>query len=155
MKNFPKRRFFTVLFFGILFGVFLSAYFGNFSSEKKHIVVSFKNSSVMAEVSDTEVSRIRGLSGRTSLKDGEGMWFDFGTDGYPSFWMKEMNFPIDILWLNKDLEITYLKENATPESYPEMFTPSSLCRFVLEVPSGFVKKYEVKIGEKATVHKTP
>ena len=154
MKNFPKRRFFTVLFSGILFGVFLSAYSGSFNTEKKYTVISFKKVSVTAEVSDTEVLRVRGLSGRISLKEGEGMWFDFWSDGYHSFWMKEMNFPIDILWLNKDSEVVYIKENATPESYPETFIPSSPDRFVLEVPAGFVKKYEVILGEKVTVHKT-
>ncbi|MCX6739348.1 MAG: DUF192 domain-containing protein [Candidatus Parcubacteria bacterium] len=154
MKNFPKRRFFTVLFSGILFGVFLSAYSGSFTTEKKYTVISFKKVSVTAEVSDTEVLRVRGLSGRTSLKEGEGMWFDFASDGYYSFWMKEMNFPIDILWLNKNLQVVSLKENATAESYPEKFTPRSLSRFVLEVPAGFVKKYEVTLGEKVTVYKS-
>lgn len=61
------------------------------------------------------------------------MWFDFQTDTNTGFWMKEMNFSIDMLFLNKDLKIMHIKENATPESYPESFGPSTPYRYVLEV----------------------
>ena len=60
--------------------------------------------------------------------------------------MKEMNFPIDIIWLDENLKIVAIKENAMTESYPEVFTPSTPARYVLEVPAGFVQKNKISVG---------
>ncbi|MFA5830784.1 MAG: DUF192 domain-containing protein [Candidatus Paceibacterota bacterium] len=160
MKLLPKRTFFIALLLGVIFGVWTTAYRGDFRGDKapleKNIAaISFKNVSVEAEVVNREDTRILGLSGRSALSEGEGMWFDFISEGYHGFWMKDMNFPIDILWFDKHLRIIHMKENASPESYPETYAPPSPDRFVLEVPAGFVKKYAVSLGESVTVNKTP
>jgi hypothetical protein len=160
MSRFSWRFFFIAVLLGVIFGVWMSAYRGDFRDEKirleKNIAeISFKNVAVNAEVVDREDTRILGLSGKSALKEGEGMWFDFISDGYHGIWMKEMNFPIDILWFDKHLRVIHMKENAAPESYPETYAPSSPDRFVLEVPAGFVKKYTISLGESVTVNKTP
>jgi len=160
MRYFSKRIFFFALLFGIIFGVFSSVSLRNSNEntaaqEKNRVTVSFKQVSVEAEVADREDTRTLGLSGRDQLEEGEGMWFVFPSDDHHSFWMKDMNFPIDILWFDKDLKVVSIKENAMPESYPNSFTPSSFDRYVLEVPSGFAKKYEVSFGDTISVHKTP
>ncbi|MFA6301151.1 MAG: DUF192 domain-containing protein [Candidatus Paceibacterota bacterium] len=89
----------------------------------------------------------RGLSGRKNLEEDEGMLFIFGSEGIYSFWMKDMNFPIDIIWINKDLKIIYVKEKALPESYPESFSPGEKALYVLEVPAGFSEKNNVETGD--------
>ncbi len=155
MAHVPKRLFVISILFGIILGVFSSIYSGNINQEKKHIFISFQKVSVMAKVADNDALWVLGLSGIKSLSDKEGLWFDFLSDGRHSIWMKEMNFPIDIIWFDKNFQVVYIKENATPESFPETFTPTSFDRFVLEVPSGFVQKYAVFLGEKVTVNKTP
>lgn len=155
MPILSKRLFVISVLSGIVLGVCFFTYSEKrHNGEKKIAVISFENVSVSAEVSDREDSRVRGLSGRMSLSDQEGMWFDFASDGRHSFWMKEMNFPIDIIWFDKNFRAIFIKENAMPDSYPETFTPETLDRFVLEVPAGFVKKYGVVLGEKVVVHKT-
>ena len=50
-------------------------------------------------VADTEASRIQGLSGTPSLSPNGGMLFDFEADGAHGIWMKDMKYPIDIVWL--------------------------------------------------------
>jgi uncharacterized membrane protein (UPF0127 family) len=121
---------------------------------QKETIITFKNATVRAETADTPASRIRGLSGAAPLGEGEGMWFDFITPGLPGIWMKEMKFSLDILWFNEDFRLVYMKENAEPFSYPEVFTPSSPARFVLEVPAGFAQKHGVVLGETVSVQNT-
>jgi len=75
--------------------------------------------------------------------------------GKYSFWMKDMNFPIDIIWLapfrngdERDLRIIYIKKDAEPKSYPEAFTPKEEAMYVLEVFSSFSEKNNLKEGNK-------
>ena len=104
--------------------------------------------SVHAEVVTTEAARGRGLSGRESLPDGQGMLFVFEKSDRYAFWMKEMHFPIDIIWLDENFTIVSITEDALPESYPATFRPTTPVRYVLEVPAGFVRRNSVIVGNK-------
>lgn len=85
------------------------------------------------EIADTEAKREQGLSGRASLPPGEGMLFEFAADTKPAFWMKEMNFPLDIAWLDPDFKIIGVERNVAPATYPQTFSPPRPIRYVLEV----------------------
>jgi len=98
-------------------------------------------------IADTEKEMNRGLSGRKKLEKNQGMLFVFEKSGVYPFWMKDMNFPIDIIWIDEDFKVVYIKENATPESYPETFTSYSPARYALEVASGVTKNNKIKIGD--------
>ncbi len=101
-------------------------------------------------VADTDAERELGLSGRERLAPDEGMLFVFPIEGKFSFWMKDMKFPIDILWLSNDGTVIYIEENVSPDSYPEQFAPKSgLARYVLELPAGFASAHEIGVGDKA------
>ena len=64
--------------------------------------------------------------------------------------MKDMNYPIDIVWLDKDKKIVYIVKNAPPESYPyETFVPKQDARYVLELPAGTVGPKSIVIGKEA------
>jgi uncharacterized membrane protein (UPF0127 family) len=96
----------------------------------------------------TPEAQEQGLSGREKLKEDEGMLFVFNyTEQYP-FWMKDMNFAIDIIWIGEDLRVVYIKKNATPESYPETFLPDQNAKYVLEVLSQFSEKNNLKVGDR-------
>ncbi|MEO5635148.1 MAG: DUF192 domain-containing protein [Candidatus Paceibacterota bacterium] len=107
---------------------------------------------LQVDIADTPVKREQGLSGRTGLKVNEGMLFDFPNSGIYSFWMKDMKFPIDIIWINEEGKIVYIKKNALPDSYPALFTPENNSKYVLEVVSGFCDKYNIKIGDRVELH---
>jgi uncharacterized membrane protein (UPF0127 family) len=62
--------------------------------------------------------------------------------------MKNMNFPIDIIWIGEDLRVVYIKKDAKPESYPEAFTPNQDAKYVLEVFSSFSEKNNLKVGDR-------
>lgn len=115
------------------------------------------------EVADTDTERIQGLSSREArqndpiglgLGKNEGLLFVFEKEGYYGIWMKDMNFPIDIAWLNKDKKITHIEKNVSPETYPKVFYALKennpiLNLYVLEVNAGFFEKSKIKIGDLA------
>ncbi len=103
---------------------------------------------LLLEVADTDALRAQGLSGHKPFAPNEGMLFVFPIEGKHSFWMKDMLFPIDILWLDNDYRIVDVKEKATPESYPESFTPSVPALYVLELSAGFFEAHKLKKGDR-------
>lgn len=110
---------------------------------------------IKVDLALTSEAQERGLSGRKKLEEDEGMLFVFSHMGQYPFWMKDMNFPLDIIWIApsengnlNDLHVVYIKKNATPESYPNTFTPNQNAKYVLEVLSQFSEKNNLKEGDK-------
>ena len=75
------------------------------------------------------------------------MLFIFPENGVYGFWMKNMRFPLDILWLSDTGAVVYMVESVSPETYPENFTPDKPARYVLELPSGWAKVHGVQLGD--------
>ncbi len=103
------------------------------------------------EVVWTQTDREKGLSGRRKLAGNTGMLFVFEKPRLYSFWMKGMNFPIDIIWLDGDGQVIYIKEKAEPSSYPQSYAPDSPAQMVLETNAGFVASAGIKIGDQAEI----
>lgn len=120
-------------------------------SYSNNVTVIFENVSVQAETVSTNAERNKGLSGRESLEEGHGMFFIFPTLKKHSIWMRDMHFSIDIIWLDEYMKVIHIKENATPESYPEQFSPPTKAKYVLEVSAGFTKKWGIVEGVQAVV----
>jgi uncharacterized membrane protein (UPF0127 family) len=104
------------------------------------------------EIARSQESHVKGLSGRTSLAEGTGMLFWFTRDANYPFWMPDMHFAIDILWIDKDWQVVHIEEGVSPESYPATFTSPTLARYVLELPAGTVERIGAKIGEKVLLN---
>ena len=113
--------------------------------------ISFGDKKVNVEISDIDCKRIAGLSGRKELKQDMGMLFIFDDEASHGIWMKDMNFPIDIVWLNSDEEIVAIKKNISPDTYPAVFGSDVSSRYVLEFPSGFADENNLQIGGKAPI----
>ena len=109
---------------------------------------------IRVDLALTPAEQAQGLSGRQSLKDDEGMLFVFPTtdiDQIHKFWMKDMNFSIDMIWIDKNMQVVYIEKNAKPESYPNVFGPDSDAPYVLEVVSGFADKNNLKVGDRVQI----
>lgn len=102
-------------------------------------------------IANTEEERKLGLSNTKPLKDLQGKLFLFDKEGFYGMWMKDMNYPIDIIWVNNDLEIVHIEENVSPETYPKVFGPDEPARYVLETKAFFVSTYKIKEGFKLTM----
>ena len=109
--------------------------------------LTIHNITIKVEIADTPISRERGLSGRTSLSDGRGMLFVYSAPGFYSFWMKDMNFPIDIIWIDEAKTIIGITKNISPVTFPETFQPPSLAKYILEVNAGWPDKNLIQIGD--------
>jgi uncharacterized membrane protein (UPF0127 family) len=112
--------------------------------------VEIGTTTLQVEVESTEAAREQGLSGRTSLSEGKGMLFVFQTLGVYGFWMKDMNFALDMLFVDASGKIVTIVQDATPESYlqnpPQVFYPKSPILYVLEVPAGFAAAHNIQEG---------
>lgn len=99
------------------------------------------------DIVSTAESKAQGLSGRQSLGRNEGMLFVYDKPDQSCFWMKDMNFDIDILWFDQNKKLIDKKVSATPASYPESFCSSAPAQFVLEVPAGTAEQLKLKLGD--------
>ncbi|HSW77976.1 MAG TPA: DUF192 domain-containing protein [Candidatus Chromulinivoraceae bacterium] len=103
-----------------------------------------------AQVAKTQAARDKGLTGTPSLSVDNAMIFVYDTDGKWPINMKDMNFPIDIVWLNKDKQVIYIVKNVPPESYPyQQFAPKDDARYVVELAAGVVGQKSIDINATA------
>ena len=113
-------------------------------------VIAPKGVSIPVEVSDTPEKRSLGLGKRDKLENGWGMLFVFEKQIPHSFWMKNMRFPIDIIWLDNQ-RIVELAENVPPPQEgesPKVMEPHLPSNFVLELESGRSRALGLKVGQK-------
>lgn len=109
--------------------------------------LTLDGASVHVALARTPAQLERGLGGRETLAPDEGMLFIFQQDGKYAFWMKGMNFSIDIIWLASDGRVVYIVPDLSPGTYPRSFAPPEPARFVLEVPAGWGAAHNVQIGD--------
>ncbi len=95
------------------------------------------------EVADTPALQQLGLSYRKSIGPNNAMLFVFGMPGDYKFWMKDMNFPLDIIWLSSDKKIIYIKKDLSPQTYPQSFGPATSTQYVIEVAQGTVERLKL------------
>lgn len=105
---------------------------------------------LLVEVEDTPEGRAQGLGFRDNIPHRAGMLFVFEREGAYSFWMKDTFVDIDIIWLSKDRKILHIEKEVTPETYPTVFSPNVLAKYVLEVKGGFSDKYGLALNDKAS-----
>lgn len=99
------------------------------------------------EIADSNSERMQGLSGRTRIPDDYGMLFVFDAPDTYGFWMKDMEAPIDILWLSDKGEILSIDETVSPDTYPTSFYPPRPIRYVLEVRAGLSQERGWSVGD--------
>ena len=100
------------------------------------------------EIANTYDARARGLSGRKSLATDTGLLFLFDTPARYGFWMKDMSFPIDIIWIGDNGKVVFIEKDVKPSTYPKVFYSSGPANFVLELNAGAADNHSIKIGAK-------
>ncbi len=99
------------------------------------------------ELADTPETRTLGLSGRGTMASDRGMVFVFDTPTEACFWMKDMRFPIDIIWLNESRKVTQVRSDVSPESYPKSFCADDT-RYVIELHAGEAARSSIRSGDR-------
>lgn len=117
--------------------------------------VTIGTTTVAVEVASTEPEREQGLSGRSGLAEGKGMLFIFPQPGVYGFWMKDMQFNLDIIFAAADGTVVTVDSNLTPQSYkqtpPAVYYPAAPVMYALEVPAGFAAAHGIAEGSKLVV----
>lgn len=110
-------------------------------------------STIYAQVADTEHKRSMGLSYTENIGDNAGMLFIFDEESPKNFWMRDMYFDLDIIWLDKNKEVVGFFENVSKETYnklqPELskiYHSPENTKYVLEVNAGTIEKLKIKAG---------
>ena len=101
--------------------------------------------SFQTEFATTDETRQRGLSGRDSLVSNAAMLFVFDDSKQRCFWMKDMKFTIDIVWLDASKRVVGVKHNAQPASYPDSYCHDHT-QYVVEFVAGTAEKLRLEPG---------
>jgi len=121
------------------------------TTELKTNEVKIGNNVFTVEVADSILSRAQGLSGRDSLKNNHGMLFIFESPASYGFWMKDMKFAIDIIWIADDTVVGFV-ENVPPPTGMGLdglrqYSPPRPVGKVLEVNAGTVNAKGITVGD--------
>ncbi len=114
--------------------------------------IKINNTVVSIEVADTAATRSRGLSGREKLATDSGMLFVYPETKIYRFWMKEMKFPLDMIFINNGSVVDILKDVPAPELSKKeqdliIYQPKTPINMMLEVNAGFADKNQIKVGD--------
>lgn len=101
-------------------------------------------------VADNQMRQSKGLSGLDKMPEDAGMIFIFKNRGFYSFWMKEMNFPLDFVFLDGNL-VVYQIENVAPSSFPHTFTADKKFDKAIELNSGTISRLKISQNDKLTL----
>ena len=118
----------------------------NINTKNKNIVL-VGNVEIEIEIADTPAERSQGLSGRRSLAENEGMLFVFDSSQIVSFWMKDMRFSIDIIWVSEELAIVGIEKNLSPATFPQTFSPTEPVKYVIELNAGWADNNNIEVGD--------
>ena len=115
----------------------------------KNATVVINNQKLSVGLADSDAEQIQGLSGTDSIPD-DGLLFSFSEQGRWPIWMKDMRYPIDIVWI-ADLKVVDVVHEAQPQpGVPDqqltVYTPRAAADFVLEIASGRAKQLRLNPG---------
>ncbi|GAB3667888.1 hypothetical protein GCM10028856_12080 [Halopiger thermotolerans] len=104
---------------------------------------------VNVSVADTRRERYTGLSEHDSLEPGRGMLFIHSSEGERTYVMREMDFPIDIVFIGADRTITGIEHARAPEPGEdgEDLRYTGRAKWVLEVPRGYANETGMAVGD--------
>lgn len=105
------------------------------------------------ELETTPQQQQQGLSARASLPKSQGMLFVFKTSNRYPFWMKDMKFPLDMIFINNNKIVDIIQNIPAPkngETKLPIYTPSAPDNQTLEINAGLAKKYGFKKGDAVT-----
>ncbi len=107
-------------------------------------VLTVDNKHYKLEVAATDSERSQGLGGRIGMARDRGMLFEYANPGVRCFWMKDMHFPLDIIWLNSQSRVVKIEANVSPDTYPRQFCASP-AQNVIELNAG--ESRQLHIGQ--------
>lgn len=117
------------------------------SQKENYRIVEINNKVIKTEIADTPALQYKGLSNRESLCADCGMLFKFNDKQIKTFVMRDMKFPLDIIWIDDSI-IIGISKNLAPEGsdYKNFYRSPAPIDYVLEVNAGLAEESNIKIG---------
>jgi uncharacterized membrane protein (UPF0127 family) len=127
------------------------------ATPEQPLIVHLGAGTFIVEIADNATEHTVGLSGRDALPLGSGMWFSYDGAGERSFWMRDMHFPIDIVWIDSSMKVVGITEDA-PAPSPETstselpyYSPEGPVMYVLEINAGLTHDLGIEVGTLAVL----
>lgn len=145
----------TRLILGIIVVIVLGVLFvnivgNNFSLFAPKSTVTIDGHTFHVTVATTQQAKENGLSNTSSLPKDQGMLFSFTTPGYYEFWMRNMKYPLDIIYIahNKIVSIAFNVANPNNPLVPlPIYKPNQPADTVLEINGGLSTTYHIQVGD--------
>lgn len=112
---------------------------------------------LQVQIADTEPRRVRGLMFQDQLPYDQGMIFVFDEQGSYSLWMLNMQFSLDMIWFDEKGNVVHIETDVPPcKTALETMTcqsivPEGEAKYILEVTSGFVEKFDIDKNSKLSI----
>lgn len=113
---------------------------------------------LQVQIADTKPLQTRGLMFQEKLPYDQGMLFVFEDEGVRSMWMLNMQFALDVIWIDGDGNVVHIEKDAQPcksalETMTCTFTNGNEkhAKYVLEVTAGFVDQFDITENSKLQI----
>lgn len=113
----------------------------------KRTIVKINKHSFNVLIADIPELRLQGLSGVVSMPESSGMLFILEYKHKPRYWMKDMLFNIDILFIDNNTIVDIIENCSHLRGNKEEMISNVECEMVLEINAGIVKKFGLKVGD--------
>lgn len=100
------------------------------------------------DIASTEIARETGLSNKSELKPDQALLMVFPSEDIQGIFIKNMKFPIDVVWLNKDKRVVYIVKNFSPDDSATRYTIKP-AKYVIELPAGTVESKAISTNDLA------
>jgi uncharacterized protein len=141
-----------LIFIGVIFfaaPLFYSKHYSFYRNKLEDIQVN--NQVIRVEIADSSDKVTKGLSGRDSLCENCGMLFQFSERENYAFWMKGMEFDLDMIWIDGG-SVVYVAKNVS-YNFKGTITPDVPADKVLELNAGMADKLDIEIGDSISLNK--
>ena len=125
------------------------------TQKKENTQVTVKDLAIKAKIADEPKEQQTGLADYSSLGLDEGMIFVFDQSKRHTFWMKDMDFAIDIIWIDEAKKIVDIAPNVPPEPNKNekeltRYKPKSDAKYVLEINAGISALHNLQISDQVS-----
>lgn len=133
---------------------FSQSYFGFFGNKT---TATIRDHTFSIDIAKTAKDKELGLSIKKNISDTYGMYFPFDRPDYYAFWMKQMKFPIDIIFIREGKIVTIFKNVPVPPDTDNLptYQPDEPANAVLEINAGLSQKYGFIKGDSVTFKNLP
>jgi uncharacterized protein len=149
-----------IVIFGIILALFAGIVFYQFNTKQGKASnlptgkITIDGHIFTVEVAKQQLEQEIGLSNRNDLPQDRGMLFVFEKPGYYNFWMKDMRFPLDIIFIQGDKVVSIAENVPTPKpeiNNPPLIQSAALSDRVLEINAGLSEKYNIKKNDQVKI----